>query len=342
MHVLERRDDQAAPERGAGGDEQRPHVGGRRLEAVRAEVQFVLREALARGHRPAGVGNADDRRDAWVVAEMQARRHVLALVNREPRMLAVQPAIQPLDVAVARRQLQVGARLQDLDGVHVDERVEVDDASVRHRRHAVIGHGDDRRATVQPEVMHAGDQLAQRRVEARDRRRQFGRVGAEVVAGRVHVVEVERDQRRPLRRRQRQPRQHLRDAVTRGELLVERLPVGRPDAADRCFRSRPEHGGRAQALTARRRPDRFAAPPERVLRRLRRLREALGHRRVAHRVADDAVVFGVEAGDERVVIREGEHREGRDQRPGADAARRQRLEVGRRLAVDVVPAPAVE
>ena len=65
-----------------------------------------------------------------VVVEVESRRHVLLPVDLELRMLAVQLAVQAFDVAVARRQLQAGARLEHVHGAHVDVGVEIDDARV--------------------------------------------------------------------------------------------------------------------------------------------------------------------------------------------------------------------
>ena len=104
----------------------------------------------------------------------------------------------------------------------------------------------------------------------------------------------------------------------------------------------PEHGRRQQAGALHRHPDRLAAPPHRVL-----ILDAVAHRqaaagwRVLDRVGDDAVVAGVEAGDDRVVVREGLGGIARNQ-VRAHASGRQAGQVGRGVRRAVVPAPAVE
>ena len=89
--------------------------------------------------------------------------------------------------------------------------------------------------------MHALDELSERSVEMGRRVRQFRRLWPEVVTGGIDLLEVQADERRPLRRRQSQPCQRLLDAVARRELLVVGLPIRRSHAADCGLGAGPEH-----------------------------------------------------------------------------------------------------
>src|SRR5206468_3395454 len=70
--------------------------------------------------------------------------------------------------------------------------------------------------------------------------------------------------------------------------------------------------------------------------------EDLAGRRVVDVVRDDTVVPGIEAGRDRVVVREGLRREARDHVARVDAARHQPIQVRRRHLRRVVPAESVE
>ena len=168
------------------------------------------------------------------------------------------------------------------------------------------------------------------------------RIEAVIVARGVDLLEIQADERGPRLVRPRKPVERLVHARRRRGALVVRPPFARPHAADRRLASRPEHRRGAASLANRGRPQRLAAPPRRILGRLGRHAEPRGHRGILHRVGDDAVVRRIEAGDDRVVIRERERREGRDQRACADAARGERAQPRRVAAIDVVEAPAVE
>ena len=118
----------------------------------------------------------------------------------------------------------------------------------------MIGNDDDRGAIPKAEVREAVDQRAKGVVQVPDRVDELLGVDAVVVAGRVDLVEVHADERGPRCVRFREPLEHLIHARGRRHALVERPPGRRPHAADRRFRSRPEHRRRAAALPNRRSP----------------------------------------------------------------------------------------
>src|SRR5688572_4430964 len=77
-------------------------------------------------------------------------------------------------------------------------------------------------------------------------------------------------------------------------------------AVDGRLRSRPEHRGRDHAGTLSGSPNRLPAPPHCIA-----VFDAVAHRQAAScrwvldRVCDDAVMTGIKAGDDGVVVREG-------------------------------------
>ena len=89
-------------------------------------------------------------------------------------------------------------------------------------------------------------------------------------------------------------------------------------------------------------PDRLAAPPGGVANLVRRHRESPRHRRRRHRVRHDAVVSGIQAGHDGVVIGKRLRRKGRNQFFRADTACRERFQIRGVGAVGVVPPPPVE
>ena len=119
--------------------------------------------------------------------------------------------------------------------------------------------------------MHAVDELSERSVEMRGRRRQLRRVRAEVVAGVVDFLEVQADERRPLA---------LRAAPATSSACATRSAFGSFSSNGFQYVGRTPPIAASlpgQNIVAARRPwriavdpDRLAAPPARVLRRRRR------------------------------------------------------------------------
>ena len=234
----------------------------------------------------------------------------------------------------------------DVGNLDVGERhvvVDEDRLALRGGRHAVVRHDHDVRASDQAAGAEALDQAADLRVGADDLIAHLRRVGPVPVAHPVHLVEIERHERRALSGRQIEPREHLVHSRRGRHRLVELAPIARLHAADLGLGARPEHRGGDQALALHGVPDRLAAPPHRIGHGL-----AVGAakdppgRRVADDVGDHAVVPGKEAGRHAVVAGDGLRGIAGNQRLGAHAARDERPQVRRRRLRVVVPAPAVD
>ena len=252
----------------------------------------------------------------------------------------------------SRHRIEAGERPRFEQAIvrRVGNAVERDGACRAGRRHAVIG--DDHQIGGLAECAQARDERSDLGVDLLDRFGRLGRVGAKAVARAVDGIEIERDEARALRRRTAQPVDHARDALFARHRLVEWPPILGPHpaigravtlerAAPRDVRTRPEHRRAAHSPALGRDPERLGGvPPEGVLRILHR--ELLARPRdVLHRVRDDAVAIGPEAGDERPVVREGLGGERRPHRR-ADPACGERIEVRRHPARAVIGAEAVD
>jgi hypothetical protein len=192
----------------------------------------------------------------------------------------------------------------------------------------VIRRHDDVDRVEDAPLLETAQQAAEHVVHALDRAVQLGRIRPEAVSRRVYVAHVEGDERRSHAHRKVEPREHLIDALAVGPVVLVRHPMSRPHPAYGRLRPRPEHrrGRPAGALDGV--PDGIASPPHRIRDLLAFLhREEAPGSRIAHRVSDDAMVAGIEARDERVVIRKGFGREARDEPVGANAAGHQAAQI---------------
>ena len=124
----------------------------------------------------------------------------------------------------------------------------------------------------------------------------------------VHRIEIERCEARADICRPAHPVQHRVDALTPGHRLIETLPVGRALFVNFHLAARPEHGSGPYALLFGGDPDRLRLIPPEGIERLFRIAEREFHvwpARIDHRIADDAIIIGPLASDERVVIGKG-------------------------------------
>ena len=178
--------------------------------------------------------------------------------------------------------------------------------AVRHVGHAVVG--DDDEVDAAP-VRTRGDARAQLRKPGIDFAFGGDRVRAmraAAVRGDVDLVEVGGDQARPLRGGQLQPIQHLLHARANARGLVERAPLRGPFAVDFGHRTGPEQHRGALSLAFHRRPQRFGAGPPASVGGGRALGHEMAEFGIAHPVVDHAVVVRAQAGDQGVMVGEGE------------------------------------
>ena len=197
-----------------------------------------------------------------------------------------------------------------VDALERDEIVE-DDQRWLVRDHAVVG--DDDEVDRQFESAEARVEFAHDVVEVMDGGASLFGIGAEVVACVVCVGVVDGDEVRPLRRRQAEPLDDLIDSFAVIELIVEEHVVGGALAGDLCHGTGPEDGCCAHALLLGERPERRAAVPSTVgggVVVVVVIGGVAGG--IEEAVCDDAVVLRIEAGDDGVVVREGERWVGRN------------------------------
>ena len=166
------------------------------------------------------------------------------------------------------------------------------------------------------------------------------RFGAELVAGVVNDIKIERGQLGPLRRGQIQPgEQSVHPGPTR-HFPIERFVQGGPDTVVRGFGARPEKTRAAHALSLGSNPHGLAPGPPFLL-GLRHA-EHLAEGWIPKPVADEAVVFRAQAGDERIMIRKGFGGKARVHPLRPHAAGRELPEHGCIVTVKVVPAKTVD
>src|SRR6478672_6977097 len=139
-----------------------------------------------------------------------------------------------------------------------------------------------------------------------------------------------------------EPRENGIHASGEGDAAVELLVHARAYSFDLRFGADPEERRRFHALLFGGDPDRLAAPPSRFGDAGPADAEAGLERSVVHRVGHDPVMLGIESGDDRVVIGEGERRKRRDHRVGDDAVSAEYGEGGWRVAVEEIAAESVE
>ncbi len=205
-------------------------------------------------------------------------------------------------------------------------------------RHAVIGDDQQVEAVVEAARGDAGDQARDRGIDAAHRRGGLRRVRTIVMRGLVDVLEVQRHERRSPRGGPVEPAEHGVDALLGRHVRVERGPVVRIGPVHRRFGPRPVHRRGAPPGPLHARPDRFGLlPPARILHRgAIGGREALpGQIRIGHRVVDDAVAIGPQAGDQRVVVRKRQRRKRGPHRRRVRALDQQAVQRRRQAAAQI-------
>ena len=131
----------------------------------------------------------------------------------------------------------------------------------------------------------------------------------------------------PLRRRQLQPGDDLIDALFIGKVIVEMQIIRGPPAINFGLRTGPEEAGAAHALFFRQAPQGGASIPASVAIRLWiTVGVSLFARRIVELVGHDAVMLGIEAGHQGVVIGKGQRRVGRDHSLVCDGSLRSQLQ----------------
>ena len=239
----------------------------------------------------------------------------------------------------------IGAGLDEDVILPSDQRIELDRAAVSRLGHAVIGHDDEIGGLAQR--AQACDKRGDVLVDIGNGFVDDFAIGPAGVACRVHLVKIEEQQFGADIRRAAQPVDDRVDALRRRDVLVERRPVLRANAAldpavsagdrraaPRHGRAGPEHGGRADAGVFGSHPDRLApVPVERIGGRHGEL--LVRPARVGEAVGDDPVAIGNEAGDGRPVVGERLAREGWPH-GGRNAARRERGQGRCQAAVQIV------
>ena len=291
--------------------------------------------------QPAFVGLADDGGNARIRAVMPGRRQRFA----PPAFGMVVAAEQPHRlgfVAGARRDQHDRAVVLEFDRIGGDDVVEVADVAVRHVGHAVVGDDDEVDAASAGTRGDARAQFRQARVD-----RAFGgdlvrAMRAAAVPGDVDLVEVGSDQARTFCGGQIQPVQHLAHARIHAHGLVERTPLRRAFAVDFGRRTGPEQHCAALPRAFHRDPQRLAARPPAPVRRARALGHERAELRVAHPVVDHAVVVRAQAGDQRVVVGEGERRVRRIHPARVHAVGGDGVERGHRAAAHDVGAQGID
>jgi hypothetical protein len=170
----------------------------------------------------------------------------------------------------------------------------------------------------------------------------FRRTRTELVAGLVHVAQVESDQLRGPARWQREPLEHLSHSVGVGDLGVEDLVVGRADSIDGDVRAGPEECGRPFTLTDCCHPDRLAVPPERVVHDCGVAEAEPSQHGIVDGVGDDAVVLGIETSGDAVEVGKRQTGEHRREPSSPDTFARQLPQVSGRSPIEVARVKAVQ
>ena len=337
---VDRRQRDARRDARTGRQEDAVHRRQGRIPAVHAGRRRVVRIEL---HHAESGRHHQQVAQPRVAAGVQVVRKLFSQVG--PGMH--QPRVEPL------AQSAGALRIADVQADRGAGRHAAHAAEIRHfgqhgglirirRCHPVIRHHDEGDTLAVRERIDTRHQPSQQPVGALDAPAHVRMVGAEPVARAIDQREVERDQVRAFRRRQRQPRQDLLDPLRVRYPAVVGAPVAGAHAADVGFRSRKEERGRDHSLRLGGDPDRLAVPPRAVLRVVAAVAELRSARGVEEAVADDAVRLRMEPGGDGVVPREGQRGKDADEAGGAHAAGRETIEVRRVEAGEVGGVKAVE
>ena len=284
-------------------------------------------------------------------AIMEARRYLAFAPALHMRRGLEQRGLQRLFMTGYGGQAGIGAAFDDAIVGWVGDGVERNDPIRRTCRHAMVR--QDHQIGRLAHRLQPRDQFADMRVHLRNGLRRFRRIRPLHMACRIDRVEIERDEAGADGVWAAQHVQHHVDALGAADLLIELRPVLRPRAPmDRTgpflvlrgapwhVGSGPEHGGGAHAGLFRRHPDRFdIVPPEGIVARHGEF--FVRARGVFHVVGDDAVAVRPVARDDRPMIGEGLGGEGRPHRR-LDSLTRQRRQIGRDPALEIIRAEAVD
>ena len=306
----------------------------------------ALRGERGRADLPRQFHHDHEVADARVVAIVERVGHLVAEVGATVVQASVDRVAQHGRTLAAAVDVHVGVgpAVGDAHPVQVDDRVECGVLIARVGGHAMIRHDDQLDATRSDvRALESVEEAAEDRVHLAHGVARFRRLGSEAMAGVVDAAHVERGEVGSLVRGQGQPAQHRVDAIGVRDAPIVGLHARRAQAADIRLRARPEVRGRHHALTLGRHPDRFAVVPGAVAHR-ERVAHAVARvpSRVEEPVGDEPMVLRVESGDDRVVVGKGLGRKGGDEFVGAYSLGQQAREAGRRIAIEIVVAEAVE
>ena len=204
--------------------------------------------------------------------------------------------------------------------------------------------GDDQDVDIVSDLalVESAQELTDPAIDALDRQARLFSPGTESMACAVDIREVEGQHSGTFSDRQVEPVEHSADPLVTWNCVVEDLPVARAEPCDLRFRAWPEVGSRANALAFGRDPDRFALPPSAVFDGAAKAQSEVAESLVAHVVCHDAVLVGIEPGDDRVVVGEGLGRKDRNQTVSLDAFAGETLDVGGVVEIQIVPAKAID
>ena len=309
-----------------------------------AVVRRTPRDDLARQHVPAFVHLAHDRRDARVRTVAPARRQFALAPAIVAFVRAHQPAFHPALETGIRGD---GDHLADGDHRGLFLRHDVfhrDQLSTGYRGHPVVRNDDHVDAVAQAAFVQPAQQPRQCGIRFAHRGVRLRRLRAVAMAGLVDALEIQGGDARTRGIGLGQPAQHRVHAgvVGQGFAVAIFVPARGANAADGGFAARPIHRRAAQAGLLRADPDRLAAPPAAIAHRQAVGQLEAAQCRIAHGVVHDALVVRDQAGDDAVVVGEGERRIRRRHPARTHALARDARQRGGDAEVQVVGAEAVE
>jgi hypothetical protein len=234
----------------------------------------------------------------------------------------------------------VRAERLDLHLGRVDQVFDEDDFVGRGFGHPVVSDHQQVGAIPQAALFQTGQQSSDARVGGAHGGAGLGGQRSVRVAGVIDELEIKRGKARALRRGEIEPREQAVDALFHRQLLVEFAEVTRTPALQLGFGAGPKKARGAHALFLGGDPDRFPAGPP--------MRFPLCHGEPAagggiiETVGNDAVRFGPQARDQRVVVRESLRRKRRLHSRHARAFAREFLQRRSTVDLEIVPAEAVD